>query len=376
LIDKKKKRKKMSNEEVQVQKKDNKKYRRDKPWDNDSIDHWKVDEFAEEMSSGPFLEESSFATLFPRYREHYLRQVWPAVTQALSKHRLACELNLMEGSMTVKTTRKTFDPFILFKARDLIKLLARSVPFEQAVNVLRDDVYCDIIKIGNQVRNKERFVKRRQRLVGPNGATLKAIELLTECYVLVQGNTVAAMGSHKGLKQVRKIVIECMNNVHPIYNIKTLMIRRELAKDPTLAHESWDRFLPQFHRAQAPRGKKPAVADKHKKKQSEASVFPPEQQPRTIDVELESGEFFVREQQRERTRERERVDKRRQSKHEDDRRDSKRDDDGHDETSRKRKRSRSSSSSSSKDDRSAQDVASSLKAKLKKEKRKSKKSRR
>lgn len=209
--------------------------------------------------------------------------------------------------MTVKTTRKTWDPYAIIKARDFIKLLSRGVPVQQASRIMEDGMYCDIIKIGNIVRTKEKFIKRRQRLIGPNGATLKAIELLTECYVLVQGNTVSAMGPIKGLKAVRNVVLDCMNNIHPIYNIKKLMIKRELAKDPALKNESWDRFLPKFKKKNVKR-KRPAK----EKKEKDKPLFPPEPLPRKEDIEMETGEYWMKESERKRRKLKEKLEKQRE----------------------------------------------------------------
>ncbi|KAH9723983.1 KRR1 small subunit processome component [Citrus sinensis] len=256
------------NMEKTVNKKHKGKHDKPKPWDEDpNIDHWKVEKFDPFWNEGGMLEVSSFSTLFPQYREKYLQEAWPMVKGALKEYGVSCELNLVEGSMTVSTTRKTRDPYIIVKARDLIRLLSRSVPAPQAIKILDDEMQCDIIKIGNLVRNKERFVKRRQHLVGPNSSTLKALEILTGCYILVQGNTVAAMGSFKGLKQI-------------------LMVKKELEKDPALANENWDRK----------NVKQKKVKSKEKKPYT---PFPPPPQPSKIDKLLESGEYFLSERKKE-----------------------------------------------------------------------------
>lgn len=155
-----------------------------------------------------------------------------------------------------------------------------------------------------------------------NVLLVQAIELLTQCYVLVQGSTVSVMGPYKGLKEVRRIVLDCMKNIHPIYRIKVrpscltrslaltvyqeLMIKRELAKDPQLATESWDRFLPNFRRQHLSTSEKtakkndrihekdearkaaglPSLAEAKKEKPAKKvyTPFPPAQLPRKVSV--------------------------------------------------------------------------------------------
>ncbi|GBE79186.1 KRR1 small subunit processome component [Sparassis crispa] len=299
-----------------------KRHRKDKPWDADDVDH---------VSMQTCRIKYRLVLNSIIYREKYLREVWSAVTQALESHGIACTLDLIHGSMSVRTTRKTYDPYIILKARDMIKLLARGVATGQAVKILDDAVVCDIIKIGNTVHNKERFVKRRQRIIGPDGSTLKAIELLTQSYVLVQGNTVSVMGPYKGIKEVRRIVLDCMKNIHPIYRIKELMIRRELAKDPQLATESWDRFLPKFRKKHLKTSEKTARKNERIEEKNEGrkaaglepvgegkkdkpakkvyTPFPPAQLPRKVDLQLESGEYFLKSHEKAEREARKRKDK-------------------------------------------------------------------
>eukprot|EP00438_Fugacium_kawagutii_P024686 Skav235526 [mRNA] locus=scaffold3067:20442:25465:+ [translate_table: standard] len=186
------------------------KYRKEKPWDHEGIDHWKPVAISKDdvPSSGVLMEESSFATLFPQYREQYLKQIWPDVKSLLAENELVGELNLIEGSMT-------------------------------------------------------------------------AIELLTQCFVLVQGQTVSIMGSVKGIKQAEG----GLGGGHS-----------SLWQDPELKNENWERFLPHFKNRNVKRKKKikKAQAEEQCKqccdhselleaKKKNKDVFPPQPTPRKED---------------------------------------------------------------------------------------------
>ena len=90
------------------------------------------------------------------------------------------------------------------------------------------------------------------------------------------------------------------------------MIKRELAQDPSLKHENWDRFLPHFKKKNLSKRKKPHhVTDKSKKVYT---PFPPAPEKSKIDRQLETGEYFLAKHVKERAQKERREDERREKR--------------------------------------------------------------
>ena len=81
-------------------------------------------------------------------------------------------------------------------------------------------------------------------------------------------------------------------------------------KDPELKNENWERFLPHFKKRTLSKRKKPLkITDKSKKPYT---PFPPPQEKSKVDLQIESGEYFLGWQAKERAAKERREEKQRE----------------------------------------------------------------
>ncbi|KAF9764382.1 KRR1 small subunit processome component like protein [Nosema granulosis] len=235
--------------------------------------------FTEKDFSKPFAEENKFKCLFPAYREKYIDQTSSYIKMALERKKLSCEINLKDRFIEVSTNKKTRDPFIFIKGCEFIKLVCKCVEVEIAMKVLGDDYCGELIDIRKMVKSEKVFEKRRDRLIGKDSVTLNALKVLTDCYILVAGKVVAVVGSYEGLTTAKHVITGCMNNIHPVFEIKKMIIKKKLSEDPTKKDEDWSKYLPEMKKTHQKKTKRKEKATEPKDKKKKSKI--------------ETGECFV-----------------------------------------------------------------------------------
>ncbi|XP_050373016.1 uncharacterized protein LOC126790716 [Argentina anserina] len=195
----------------------------------------KIENFGPSMGEDGITHPVTSFTIFFQNSEDMISQmpnIWPTVESSLEDYGISCSLDMVECSMTVSTTTKTRDPDFIVKARDLTELLSLQIPLREAIRILDADVRCDFIEIGPLRQglcakygiNEEQFTERWKRFLGPNNTCIKNIQCLSGCYISAHGHcTVSVIGKSKGLKMVRKILVDCMRNkMHPTVHIRRI----------------------------------------------------------------------------------------------------------------------------------------------------------
>jgi ribosomal RNA assembly protein len=112
-----------------------------------------------------------------------------------------------EGIVTITAPENTEDPVLAWKARDIIRAMARGFSPKNALSLIDDDMQLHVISLREVVGSSQSQMKRvAGRIIGENGRTRRVIERTTETKISVYGKTVSVIGMSPGLDYARRAI--------------------------------------------------------------------------------------------------------------------------------------------------------------------------
>jgi ribosomal RNA assembly protein len=110
-----------------------------------------------------------------------------------------------EGVVTITSPKDTDDPVLAWKARDMIRAMARGFSPKNALSLIDDDMQLIVVSLRDVVGSSPNQMKRvAGRIIGENGRTRRVIEQTTETKISVYGKTVSIIGMSPGLDYARR----------------------------------------------------------------------------------------------------------------------------------------------------------------------------
>ncbi|MGY5880121.1 MAG: KH domain-containing protein [Candidatus Thorarchaeota archaeon] len=112
-----------------------------------------------------------------------------------------------EGSVTIRSPVQSEDPILAWKARDIVRAIARGFSPKNALSLVDEDMMLIIVSLREAVGTSPSQLKRVSgRIIGENGRTRRVIEQVTETKITIYGRTVGIIGMNPGLDYARRAV--------------------------------------------------------------------------------------------------------------------------------------------------------------------------
>ncbi len=152
------------------------------------------------MSSDMFQEELKI----PKDRIAVLIGKKGSTKRKLQKYsNTKIKINSEEGEVVISGEEN----LKVFLTKNIIKAIARGFNPDTAINLLRDNMYLEIINIPDfSKKSKKGLHRRKSRVIGTEGKARRNIERLTNTKISVYGKTICIIGTYEDISNARKAI--------------------------------------------------------------------------------------------------------------------------------------------------------------------------
>lgn len=117
------------------------------------------------------------------------------------------EIDSKAGTVELIAKKDSENIVSLWKAKDVVKAIARGFSPKKAYLLFDDDSAFEIINLENFFNTPKQIKRIKGRIIGENGKSRKMIEEMTDAYVSVYGHTVSIIGEFFSFKIAKSAVM-------------------------------------------------------------------------------------------------------------------------------------------------------------------------
>ncbi len=112
-----------------------------------------------------------------------------------------------DSSVHITDRDTTEDPLAVWKARDIIKAVARGINPHKALRLKDDGTIVEIIDVSEYVGGSKSSLQRlKGRIIGKDGKTRQIIETMTGVNVSIYGKTVSILGTYEEVYDAKRAI--------------------------------------------------------------------------------------------------------------------------------------------------------------------------
>jgi ribosomal RNA assembly protein len=117
-----------------------------------------------------------------------------------------CRIEIDSEEGEIEITAKPQNAASFYSALNIIKAIGRGFSPERAFLLMEHNNGLEIVSITDWVKGEKELATKRGRIIGKNGRAREEIEQKTDCFIAVQGKTIAIIGEFENLSKAKQAI--------------------------------------------------------------------------------------------------------------------------------------------------------------------------